>query len=61
MGHLINIANLVVEKCKENSSLDKFITEHVPKDSLEAWNNFVNSELEETNKIQRITLVNTYL
>lgn len=61
MGHLINIANLVAEQCKENSSLDTFITEHVPKDRLEAWNDFANSDLEETNKVQRITLVNIIL
>lgn len=57
MGHLINIANEVVQQCKQNKSLDTFISENLDKDTLESWNNFIISSLAETNKTQSIILV----
>ncbi|GLV33771.1 fiery mountain [Carabus blaptoides fortunei] len=56
MGHLINIANEIVQQCKQNTSLDTFISENLDKDTLESWNNFIISSLAETNKTQSIIL-----
>lgn len=61
MGHLINIANNIVNEYEKNSSLDEFIKGNVSKDTLEAWEIFIKGPLADANKTQRIILVNIHI
>lgn len=57
MGHLIELANHVVEQCEKNRAFNDFFLYKLPEETLDQWVNFVAEPLGEINKIQQIMLV----
>lgn len=57
MGHLINIANNIVNQCEKNENLDKFLKDNLSSECFNKWDNFVNVELTKINKTHQILLV----
>lgn len=57
MGHLINIANNIVNQREKNENLDKFLKDNLSPECLNKWDNFVNVELTKINKTHQILLV----
>lgn len=60
MGHLIRIANLVVQEFEKNATLNAFVNENLAKETLTAWNNFIKGPLANINKTQQIILVSNF-
>ncbi|XP_033183135.1 phosphatase 6 regulatory subunit 1-like protein fmt [Bombus vancouverensis nearcticus] len=56
MGHLINIANNIVNQREKNENLDKFLKDNLSPECLNKWDNFVNVELTKINKTHQILL-----
>ncbi|XP_043482300.1 serine/threonine-protein phosphatase 6 regulatory subunit 3 isoform X2 [Leptopilina heterotoma] len=56
MGHLIELANHVVEQCEKNRAFNDFFLYKLPEETLDQWVNFVAEHLGEINKIQQIML-----
>ncbi|XP_017892342.1 serine/threonine-protein phosphatase 6 regulatory subunit 3 isoform X2 [Ceratina calcarata] len=56
MGHLINIANNIVNRRESSERLDKFFKDNLSPECLSKWDNFVDTELAKINKIHRILL-----
>lgn len=56
MGHLINIANNIVNQREKNENLDKFLKDNLLPECLNKWDNFVNVELTKINKTHQILL-----
>lgn len=57
MGHLINIANNIVNQRERSENLDKFLKNNLLLECLNKWENFVNVELTKINKTHQILLV----
>lgn len=57
MGHLINVANNIVNQREKSENLDKFLKDNLLPECLSNWDNFVNIELTKINKIHQIHLV----
>lgn len=55
MGHLIKIANNVVEKV--DGHLSEFVKENVEPDMIASWEQFVASKLLAVNQVQKQCLV----
>jgi predicted phage tail protein len=53
MGHIVNIANSIVEKCEQH-----FLQQHLTEELFEKWNDFVRDTLNEINKQINTPLVN---
>ncbi len=53
MGHIVNIANSIVEKCEQH-----FLQQHLTEELFEKWNDFVKVTLTEINKQINTPLVN---
>ncbi|XP_012342045.1 serine/threonine-protein phosphatase 6 regulatory subunit 3 isoform X1 [Apis florea] len=56
MGHLINIANNIVNQRERSENLDKFLKNNLLLECLNKWENFVNVELTKINKTHQILL-----
>ncbi|KOX78430.1 Serine/threonine-protein phosphatase 6 regulatory subunit 3 [Melipona quadrifasciata] len=56
MGHLINVANNIVNQREKSENLDKFLKDNLLPECLSNWDNFVNIELTKINKIHQIHL-----
>lgn len=56
MGHLVNIANNIVEQW-DKTPFGEFITEKLSSETIEAWKKFVGEPLAEVNKKQSEVLV----
>lgn len=56
MGHLINIANNVVQECEKTVALKTFIEGSLAEDTQSAWENFIKGPLAESNRQQQIVL-----
>ncbi|XP_053971363.1 serine/threonine-protein phosphatase 6 regulatory subunit 3 [Hylaeus anthracinus] len=56
MGHLINIANNIVNQCKKSEDLDNFLKANLPPKCLYEWNKFVNVSLVIINKTNQVVL-----
>ncbi|XP_017753161.1 PREDICTED: serine/threonine-protein phosphatase 6 regulatory subunit 3 isoform X2 [Eufriesea mexicana] len=56
MGHLINIANNIVNQCEKSEHLNKFLKDNLLPECLNNWENFVNVELTKINKTHQIPL-----
>lgn len=54
MGHLINIVNNIVSKCKKDSALDNFVKMNLSPEYLNKWEDLVNNKLVEINKTREI-------
>lgn len=57
MGHLINVANNIVNQREKSENLDKFLKDNLLPECLSNWDNFVNIELTKINRIHQIHLV----
>lgn len=57
MGHLINIANNIVNQCKKSGNLDKFLKDNLSPECLSKWDELVDNELATINKTYQILLV----
>nr|XP_003708528.1 PREDICTED: serine/threonine-protein phosphatase 6 regulatory subunit 3 isoform X1 [Megachile rotundata]XP_012152984.1 PREDICTED: serine/threonine-protein phosphatase 6 regulatory subunit 3 isoform X1 [Megachile rotundata] len=56
MGHLINIANNIVNQREKSEGLDKFLKDNVSSECLTKWENLVNTKLAKINKTHQIIL-----
>lgn len=56
MGHLINIANNIVNQREKSEHLEKFLKDNLSPECLSKWDNFVDTELAKINKTHRILL-----
>lgn len=56
MGHLIELANYIVEECEKNSAFNDFLKAKMPEETFTQWETFVVEQLAEINKLQRIML-----
>ncbi|CAK9802611.1 Serine/threonine-protein phosphatase 6 regulatory subunit 3 [Anthophora plagiata] len=56
IGHLINIANNIVNQREKSETLDKFLMDNLSPECLSKWDLFVNTELAKINKTQQILL-----
>lgn len=56
MGHLINIANNIVNQCKKSGNLDKFLKDNLSPECLSKWDELVDNELATINKTHQILL-----
>ncbi|KAG7211282.1 hypothetical protein KM043_010587 [Ampulex compressa] len=56
MGHLINIADNIVNQCEKYDILDNFLKTNLSTDTHSKWTNFVTKELAEINKTHQIFL-----
>lgn len=56
MGHLIHIANNIVNQREKSESLDKFLKNNLSPECLTKWDNFVNTELAKINETHQIPL-----
>lgn len=57
MGHLIIMANEIVTRCEENNVLSSYLKSNLDEESMQKWDDFVSSKLDEINKKQQLTLV----
>jgi len=57
MGHLINIANNIVTQCEKNNILASFLKNNLSPECLSKWENLVNTQLVEINKIQQTVMM----
>lgn len=57
MGHLINIANNIVNQREDSESLDKFLKDNLSSECLDKWDDLVNTKLSKINKTHQIFLV----
>ncbi|XP_043248418.1 serine/threonine-protein phosphatase 6 regulatory subunit 3 [Colletes gigas] len=56
MGHLINIANNIVNQRKKSEDLDYFLKANLSPECLNKWKNLVNTQLAKINKTHQILL-----
>ncbi|XP_029047430.1 serine/threonine-protein phosphatase 6 regulatory subunit 3 isoform X2 [Osmia bicornis bicornis] len=56
MGHLINIANNIVNQREDSESLDKFLKDNLSSECLDKWDDLVNAKLSKINKTHQIFL-----
>ncbi|OXU18567.1 hypothetical protein TSAR_013934 [Trichomalopsis sarcophagae] len=56
MGHLIIMANEIVTRCEESNVLSSYLKSNLDEESMQKWENFVSSKLDEINKKQQLTL-----
>ncbi|XP_076169433.1 phosphatase 6 regulatory subunit 1-like protein fmt isoform X2 [Ptiloglossa arizonensis] len=56
MGHLINIANNIVNQRKKSEDLDNFLKSNLSSECLNKWKNLVNTQLAKINKTHQILL-----
>ncbi|XP_076622483.1 phosphatase 6 regulatory subunit 1-like protein fmt isoform X2 [Colletes latitarsis] len=56
MGHLINIANNIVNQRKKSEDLDNFLNANLTPECLNKWKNLVNTQLAKINKTHQILL-----
>ncbi|KOC61525.1 Serine/threonine-protein phosphatase 6 regulatory subunit 3 [Habropoda laboriosa] len=56
IGHLINIANNIVNQREKSENLDEFLIYNLSPECLSKWDLFVNVELAKINKTQQIVL-----
>ncbi|XP_033328291.2 phosphatase 6 regulatory subunit 1-like protein fmt [Megalopta genalis] len=56
MGHLINIANNIVNQCKKSANLDKFLKANLSRKCLNKWKNLVNTDLAKINETHQMLL-----
>lgn len=57
MGHLINIANNIVTQCEKNNILASFLKNNLSPECLSKWENLVNTQLVEINKIHQTVMM----
>lgn len=57
MGHLINIANDIVNQCKKSNILDSFLKNNLSPECLSKWEELVNTQLVEINKIHQTVMM----
>ncbi|XP_076286850.1 phosphatase 6 regulatory subunit 1-like protein fmt [Lasioglossum baleicum] len=56
MGHLINIANNIVNQRKKSVNLDKFLKANLSRKCLNKWKNLVNTDLAKVNETHQTLL-----
>ncbi|XP_070152721.1 serine/threonine-protein phosphatase 6 regulatory subunit 3 isoform X2 [Polyergus mexicanus] len=57
MGHLINIANNIVTQCEKSNILASFLKNNLSPECLNKWENLVNTQLMEINKIHQTVMM----
>lgn len=57
MGHLINIANNIVSQCEKNNILASFLKNNLSPECLSKWENLVNTQLVEINKVHQTVMM----
>ncbi|XP_029171427.1 serine/threonine-protein phosphatase 6 regulatory subunit 3 isoform X2 [Nylanderia fulva] len=57
MGHLINIANNIVGQCEKSNILASFLRNNLSPECLSKWENLVNTQLVEINKIHQTMMM----
>ncbi|KAL6425582.1 hypothetical protein ACFW04_009614 [Cataglyphis niger] len=57
MGHLINIANNIVTQCEKSNILASFLKNNLSPECLSKWENLVNTQLMEINKIHQTVMM----
>lgn len=57
MGHLINIANNIVSQCEKSNILTSFLKNNLSPECLDKWENLVNTQLVEINKIHETLMM----
>lgn len=56
-GHLIAVANEIVSCCEKNHQLRQFLKNNLAEVTMQKWENFVTTKLDEINKKQQLSLV----
>lgn len=57
MGHLINIANNIVNQCEKNNILASFLKNNLSPECLTKWESLVSVQLVEINKIHQSVMM----
>ncbi|XP_029664004.1 serine/threonine-protein phosphatase 6 regulatory subunit 3 isoform X2 [Formica exsecta] len=57
MGHLINIANNIVTQCEKSNILASFLKNNLSPECLSKWENLVNTQLMEINKVHQTVMM----
>lgn len=57
MGHLINIANNIVTQCEKSNILASFLKNNLSPECLSKWENLVNTQLVEINKVHQTVMM----